>query len=72
MKKRGFCECGSDKFITLSSYALWNLEPDAEPYEDGVEEELTPEDKKLVDSLELYVNINICRKCKKIFYSIEE
>ncbi len=65
------CECGSDKFIKLEGYHL-SLYPDDEPYEKGVEEELTQEDEKLLNDLELYINMNVCKKCKKVFFYIND
>lgn len=67
MKK---CECENEKFITVSTIYIDELDADAEPYKDGVEEELSSEDKEYLEYQQLEININICSKCKKHFYWI--
>ncbi len=62
-----YCDCGSDKFITADSILLM-LQPDSEPYENGVKEDLTDEDADYLDQSDVELNISICRKCKKHFY----
>ena len=67
MKK---CECGSDKFITVSTIFIDELVSDSEPYENGVEESLSAEDEEYLENQELEISINICSKCKKHHYWI--
>lgn len=67
MKK---CECGSDKFITVSTIFIDELVSDSEPYENGVEESLSAEDEEYLENQEFEISINICSKCKKHHYWI--
>lgn len=67
MKK---CECGNEKFITVSTIYVDELDADAEPYENGVEENLSLEDAEYLEDQQLEIHINICSKCKKHYYWI--
>lgn len=64
------CECGCNKFITVSTIFINELVSDAEPYKNGIEESLTLEDEEYLESQELEISINICSKCKKHHYWI--
>jgi len=59
--------CGhNNKVITVQCGYFDNLIPDSEPYNSGVEEEVTNQDRELLDSIELEIGINVCSDCGKV------